>query len=106
MRYCCMYTCFEQYWSSAGVSKITEKLPCFRKLLNIGVCPCLCAHVPLVMVFSPIVLLSQGPYRAHLFPVSLLVRVRNMLPSSGLRLECHYLATGLQSHYLSIGPTS
>jgi hypothetical protein len=41
--------------------------------------------------------LSHGPHREDLFPVSLLVCVRNMLPSNGHCLQSHYLATGLHA---------
>jgi hypothetical protein len=39
--------------------------------------------------------LSHGKHREHLFPVSPLVRVKNLLPSNEHCLHSHYLATGL-----------
>jgi hypothetical protein len=39
----------------------------------------------------------KGPRRKRRFPVSPLVRIRNLLPSNGPSLESHYLATGLDA---------
>jgi hypothetical protein len=41
--------------------------------------------------------LSHILCREHLFPVSQLVSVRNLLPSNGRCLQSHYLATGLHT---------
>jgi hypothetical protein len=39
----------------------------------------------------------HGPRREHLFPVSPLMRARNLLPSNGRCLQSHYLATGIHA---------
>jgi hypothetical protein len=44
--------------------------------------------------------IRHGPRREHQFPVSSLVRVRNLLPSNGRCLQSHYLATGLHATIL------
>jgi hypothetical protein len=41
--------------------------------------------------------LSHGPRKEHLFTVSRLVSVRNLLPSRGRRLQSHYLGTYLHA---------
>jgi hypothetical protein len=41
--------------------------------------------------------LSHGLRRKHSFPISLLVHVRNLLPSNRSCLQSHYLATGLHA---------
>jgi hypothetical protein len=41
--------------------------------------------------------LPHEPCREHRFPVSPLLRVKNLLPSNGRGLQGHYLATGLHA---------